>query len=60
LSRKKQKNMDDTPSTMLPAWCTTVIMWAQNCIFDLQMKPYCRFCGVSGQHVHEFPRRKYG
>ncbi len=54
------KKMDDTPSTTLPAWCTTIIMWTRHLVFGLQIKPFCRFCGAVGQLVTEFPRRGYG
>jgi hypothetical protein len=54
------KKMDDTPSTQLPVWCTTIIMWTRHLYFGLQIKPYCRSCGVLGQLVTEFPRRGYG
>lgn len=54
------KKMDDTPSTTLPVWCTTVIMWTRHLIFGLQIKPSCRFCGALGQLVTKFPRRGYG
>ncbi len=57
---KKTINMDDTPSTVLPAWCTTLIIWTQHHIFSLQIKPCCRFCCILGQPVLEFPRRGYG
>ena len=60
LTKKKQKNMDDIPSTVLPVWCTALIIWTQHHIFNLQIKPRCRFCCVPGQLVPKFPRRGYG
>jgi hypothetical protein len=60
LSQKNQKNMDDTPSTVLPTWSIALLMWIQNRIFGFQMPPRCRFCNVTGQIVPTFPRRGYG
>lgn len=54
------KNMDDTPSRVLPVWCTTTIIWTRHHILSLQIKPHCRFCSVLGQLVTQFPRRGYG
>ncbi len=60
LSIKKQINMDDTSSTVLPNWCTSLIIRTQSHTLGVQMIPYCHFCGVLGQHIHKFPRRGYG
>ena len=59
-NRQKTKNMDDTPSTVLPVWCTTTIIWFRYQILGLQIKPCCRFCCALGQVVMKFPRRGYG
>ena len=57
---QKAKNMDDTTSTVLPVWCTTIILWILFQIQGLPFRPYCQFCGTSGQVVMQFPRRGYG
>ena len=57
---QETKNMDDTASTVLPAWCRTIILWILFQIQGLPIKPYCQFCGSSGQVVTQFPRRGYG
>lgn len=57
---QKIKKMDDTPSTMRPAWCTTIIIWTRHLILSLEIKPCCRFCCALGQLVTKFPRRGYG
>ena len=64
LSKKNQKNMDDQSTTVLPAWCITVLIFTQLLIlrarawFDRTAR--CHFCGSCGRIVDEFPRRGYG
>lgn len=60
LSKKNQKNMDDTSSTALPSWCIALLLWAQNRLFLFKSVPHCQFCKVSGHIVQQFPRRGYG
>ena len=57
---KKVKKMDDTPSTVLPAWYTTSIIWTRSRTMGFHIGSRCRFCGVFGQLVPNFPRRGYG
>ena len=64
LSKKDQKNMDDTSSTPLPPWRIPILFKLQIVIqharawFD--KAGCCHFCGACGKIVDEFPRRGYG
>ena len=60
LSKKNQKNMDDTSSTALPAWVIGLLCRFWSRIFLVEKAPYCHFCGCTGQIVDKFPRRGYG
>jgi len=59
LSKKNQKNMDDTSTTGLPAWCMELLWRVWSHFFYLEKSPHCHFCGRSGEIVDEFPRRGY-
>ena len=64
LSKKDQKNMDDTSSTPLPPWCMPILFYLRivtryaRARFD--KSGCCHFCGACGKIVDEFPRRGYG
>ena len=60
LSVIREKNMDDTASTVLPVWCIALLLWIQNRILGPKPAPRCQFCGASGRIVPAFPRRGYG
>jgi len=60
LSQKKQKNMDDPSSTVLPAWCMTSIKVVRNRLLAVGATVRCHFCRSEGLLVAQFPRRGYG
>ena len=64
LSKKDQKNMADTSSTVPATWCMPILFYLKIVIqhakswFD--KAGCCHFCGSCGKIVDEFLRRGYG
>ena len=61
--QKVEKNMDDTSSTALLRWVTTMAIFVHFLGSRMKSgfgKPRCRFCGAFGRPVGRFPRRPYG
>ena len=58
-----EKKMDDASSTLGLKWIILFLVAIQMFVFERKSgfwKPRCRFCGISGRIVRQFPRRKYG
>ena len=57
------KKMDDTTPTLGLKWIIMLLIAIRMFVFESKIgfrKPKCRFCGVKGRVVRQFPRRGYG
>jgi len=57
------KKLDDPTSTLQVKWAILMMFLIYRLVFAKKSefsRPICRFCGIGGQVVSEFPRRPYG
>lgn len=57
------KKLDDATSTLQVKWAILMMFLIYRLVFARKSGfsgPRCRFCGIGGQVVSEFPRRPYG
>jgi len=59
-SQRKPKNMDDATSIARRPWAMKILTRIKNCIWRIDLRPFCHFCGIRGRIVSSFPRRGYG